>query len=50
MPNTKPPLQDMRVRPLWERHKLFREPEFATDLTWNGEDDEEEEDAQQPVR
>ncbi|MFJ7297592.1 hypothetical protein [Streptomyces collinus] len=41
MPTTTPPAQAPRVRPLWERADLFREPEYA-DGPYAGDDDLED--------
>lgn len=49
MPATIPPLQAPRVRPLWERHELFREPTYDPGITLDDEDTSEEGDAPSPA-
>ncbi len=39
MTTTTPIVQVPRVRPLWERDELFREPQYNHAAVWDGEDD-----------
>lgn len=39
MPSTTPPLQAPRVRPLWERAELFREPQYQDNFQWDTADE-----------
>jgi len=34
---TTTPVQAVRVRPLWERHELFRQPQYADGAEWDPE-------------
>lgn len=42
MPATTPPLKAPRVRPLWEAHKLFREPAFDPVITLDDKNTDED--------
>lgn len=44
MPSTTPPLQAPRVRPLWERAELFREPQYQDGTEWDAADRDSDED------
>jgi hypothetical protein len=44
MPTTTTPAEAIRVRPLWERGELFREPEYANGEPYAGDDDLEDDD------
>jgi len=50
MPTTTPPVQPVRVRPLWERHQLFREPAYDPSIALDDEDSAEDDDAPAPAR
>jgi hypothetical protein len=43
MTTTTPVVQAPRVRPLWERDELFREPQYQDGALWEGEDDTDDE-------
>lgn len=38
-----------RVRPLWERHELFREPHYDNSLAWRDEYDDEDNTEPEPT-
>lgn len=43
LPGVLAPARPIAPRPLWERHQLFREPQFPDGLELENEDDEQEE-------
>jgi hypothetical protein len=44
MPTTTPPAEANRVRPLWERGDLFREPVYTDGQFYESDDDLEDDD------
>lgn len=44
MTMTTPSVQPVRVRPLWERHELFRAPEYTGGSEWDADDGGEDND------
>lgn len=47
MPATIPPAQTPRVRPLWQRHQLFHEPEYTDGTEWNSQTDDDTDDVEE---
>jgi len=43
MPTATPPAEVIRVRPLWERSDLFREPEYTDGQPYGSDDGLEDE-------
>lgn len=44
MATVTPPAEAIRVRPLWERRDLFREPQYPNGEPYAGDDDIEDDD------
>lgn len=46
MPTTTPPAPAPRVRPLWERADLFREPQYTDGQIYGRDEDEDPDDGE----